>query len=62
MTGLEGGGNYEFRVFVFNIVGRKKEPARKRFSVHSSVSYKTTSKPPGKPFCIHMSFVVIFVN
>ena len=59
MTGLEGGGNYEFRVFVFNIVGRKKEPARKRFSVHSSVS--TTDKP-GKTFCIHMSFVVIFVN
>lgn len=40
VTGLEGGGNYLFRVFVSNIAARKKEPASKGFSVDSNVSSK----------------------
>ena len=60
VTGLEGGGNYVFRVFVTNIAGRKKEPASKGFSVDRSVSSKGEPCKPGKPLCIHVSFDVIF--
>ena len=60
MTGLEGGGNYLFRVFVSNIAARKKEPASKGFSVDSSVSSKGEPCKPGKLFCTHVSFDVIF--
>lgn len=35
MTGLERGSRYEFRVFVSNIAGRKREPASKEFNVIS---------------------------
>ena len=35
MTGLARGSRYEFRVFVSNIAGRKREPARKEFNVYS---------------------------
>ena len=51
VTGLEAGGHYEFRVFVSNIAGRKKEPARKGFSVHKSVSHGTV-KNEGNSFCL----------
>ena len=51
VTGLEGGGHYEFRVFVSNIDGRKKEPARKGFSVQKSVSHGTV-KNKGNSFCL----------
>lgn len=37
VTGLQGGSRYEFRVFVSNIAGRKREPARKEFNVYSGV-------------------------
>ena len=33
VTGLERGSRYEFRVFVSNIAGRKREPASKEFNV-----------------------------
>ena len=33
MTGLEGESRYQFKVFVFNIAGRKREPASKEFNV-----------------------------
>ena len=45
VTGLEGGAKYEIRVFVSNIAGRKREPARKEFNVHSGVS---VMQGPGK--------------
>lgn len=45
MTGLQGGSRYEFRVFVSNIAGRKREPARKEFNVYSGVG---GGPPPGK--------------
>ena len=35
MTGLEGESRYQFKVFVFNIAGRKREPASKEFNVIS---------------------------
>lgn len=35
VTGLERRSRYQFRVFVFNIVGRKREPASKEFNVIS---------------------------
>lgn len=47
VTGLEGGAKYEFKVFVFNIVGRKREPARKTFNVYSGVG--VTPSPIGPP-------------
>lgn len=36
VTGLEGESRYQFKVFVFNIAGRKREPASKEFNVISS--------------------------
>ena len=35
VTGLERGSRYQFKVFVFNIAGRKREPAGKEFNVTS---------------------------
>ncbi|XP_078378792.1 neural cell adhesion molecule 2-like isoform X2 [Oculina patagonica] len=35
VTGLARGSRYEFRVFVSNIAGRKREPASKEFNVYS---------------------------
>ena len=46
VTGLEGGSKYEFRVFVSNIAGKKREPARKEFNVYSGVG--VTPAPPGR--------------
>lgn len=37
VTGLRGGSRYEFRVFVSNVAGRKREPARKEFNVYSGI-------------------------
>ena len=45
MTGLHGGSRYEFKVFVSNIAGRKREPARKEFNVYSGVG---EGPDPGK--------------
>ena len=36
MTGLERESRYQFKVFVFNIAGRKREPASKEFNVIGS--------------------------
>ena len=33
MTGLERESRYQFKVLVFNIAGRKREPASKEFNV-----------------------------
>ena len=35
VTGLRGESRYQFRVFVYNIAGRKREPASKEFNVIS---------------------------
>ena len=35
MTGLERESRYQFKVFVFNIAGRKRQPASKEFNVVS---------------------------
>lgn len=47
VTGLESGSKYEFRVFVSNIAGRKREPARKEFNVYSGIGITPTPLTPG---------------
>lgn len=48
VTGLESGAKYEFRVFVSNIAGRKREPAKKVFNVYSGIDTTPTPVGPGK--------------
>ena len=48
MTGLESDSKYEFRVFVSNVAGRKREPAVKEFNVYSGVDVTPTPTDPGK--------------
>ena len=48
VTGLESGSKYEFRVFVSNVAGRKREPAVKEFNVYSGVDVTPTPTNPGK--------------
>lgn len=55
VTGLEGGAKYEIRVFVSNIAGRKREPARKEFNVHSGVSVMQGPESIGAALVYHMS-------
>ena len=48
VTGLESDSKYEFRVFVSNVAGRKREPAVKEFNVYSGVDVTPTPTNPGK--------------
>ena len=48
VSGLESGSKYEFRVFVSNVAGRKREPAVKEFNVYSGVDVTPTPTNPGK--------------
>ena len=48
VTGLESGSKYEFRIFVSNVAGRKREPAVKEFNVYSGLDVTPTPTDPGK--------------